>query len=391
MTGLGMGRALAAVTILLLSGCQRQQSAAQLPFTQDAYVWQRQWNDSLRTAIREATPDVHTWRVLVGEVDGRGDLTSVHVDWEALRTSGKPIIGVVRTKSLSLGKVLGDWPVSGIEVDYDCATSQLGAYRLFLHELRQKKKADWTLSITALPSWMGSGDLAGVLGEVDEAVLQVHSVMNPQKGLFDRATAYSWAKRWAEMTPVPFRVALPTYWSRVSWNRDGRVTAIESEVSRYGMDEDESRELFIDPEAVSGLVNQLKQTPLRRCEGVAWFRLPTAQDERAWNMSIWRAVMAGRVSRPSVPVVRIKEAQPGVRDVYVANESEQDGRLPVEVSITAQGCAFADAMEPYEGERGLRGVQFRLKKGDVLKARQERMVGWVRCTGKEIATRVSVE
>lgn len=383
-----MTRVLAALTILLLGGCQRRP-AGDLPFTHDAYIWQRLWTDSLRRALHEATPAIHTWRVLVGEMDARGNLTRVNVDWDALRASGRPMIGVVRTKSLLVDRVLGDWPVNGLEVDYDCATSQLGAYRFFLHELRRKMKAGWTLSITALPSWMESGELAGVLGEVDEAVLQVHSVMNAQKGLFAKDAALAWAKQWAEKSPARFRIALPTYWSRVSWSADGRVSAIESEVGRYGSDEGESRELFVDPGEVGRFVSALKRTPLRGCEGIAWFRLPTGEDERAWSMATWRTVMAGKTPAMDA-VIRVKETQHGVKDLYVANQGAEDGRLPAEVAVAAQGCAFADAMEPYGWQREAAGGRFRLERqGGVLKAGQERMVGWVRCTGKEFETRVS--
>ncbi len=282
--------------------------------------------------------------------------------------------------------------MSGIEVDYDCATSQLGAYRVFLHELRRQMKPSLTLSITALPSWMESGNLVEVLGEVDEAVLQVHSVMNAREGLFAGARAYDWARRWAEMTPVPFRIALPTYWSKVSWDKEGRVAAIESEVNRYGMNEGESRELFVDPAEVSQFVRNLQRAPLRGCEGIAWFRLPTTDDERAWGMATWKNVMAGRVPAPMDAVVRVKETQRGVKDIYVANQGAQDGQLPVEVAVASEGCEFADAMEPYGFTRELARVRFRLnRRGGVLKAGQERMVGWVRCAGKEMATSVSFE
>ncbi len=103
-----MTRVFAVMTMVLLCGCQQQQQPeVKLPFTQDAYIWQRVWNDSLRAAMREAAPQVHVWRVLVGEVDARGDVTNVKVDWETLRASRRPVIAVVRTKSLILARVFG--------------------------------------------------------------------------------------------------------------------------------------------------------------------------------------------------------------------------------------------------------------------------------------------
>ena len=293
------------------------------------------------------------------------------------------MIAVVRMQRLV--NVVQNWPVNGIEIDYDCATSQLRAYQDFLHALSGKTP----LSITALPSWMDSSELPGLLDEVDESVLQVHSVMNAKKGLFDRRTAYGWARRWAGMSSKPFRIALPTYWSKVSWNSEGKVEAIESEVNRYGIGH-ESHELFVEPGEVSAFVAELRKAPIRGFEGIAWFRLPTSEDQRAWTLQTWRAVMEGRTLARAVPVVRVKEGTEGLRDVYL--QSDSDGRLPAEILVASQGCEFADAMEPYTLDRERDRVRFRLSgDGAILRAGRERMVGWVRCTGKELEAHVSVE
>ena len=368
-----------ALTLFMLCGCAQPPKRIE----HDAYIWQRRWDDSLLKAIKEATPAVRAWRVLAAEVDAAGHVTPVAVNWEALRGTGKPVIAVVRMQRLV--NVVQNWPVNGIEIDYDCATSQLRAYQDFLHALSGKTP----LSITALPSWMDSSELPGLLDEVDESVLQVHSVMNAKKGLFDRRTAYGWARQWAGMSSKPFRIALPTYWSKVSWNSEGKVEAVESEATRYGIG-DESHELFVEPGEVSAFVAELRKAPIRGLEGIAWFRLPTNEDERAWTLQTWRAVMEGRTMTRAVPVVRVKQGAEGLRDVYL--QSDRDGRLPAEILVASQGCEFADAMEPYTLDRERERVRFRLRGDDaILRAGQERMVGWVRCTGKELEAHVSVE
>ena len=45
--------------------------------------------------------------------------------------------------------------VTQLELDYDCASSQLGAYANWINELRQALPQTLALSITALPDWLG--------------------------------------------------------------------------------------------------------------------------------------------------------------------------------------------------------------------------------------------
>ena len=48
--------------------------------------------------------------------------------------------------------------IAGIEIDYDCARSQLAAYRQWLSELNKRLPANLTLGITALPDWLQSAE-----------------------------------------------------------------------------------------------------------------------------------------------------------------------------------------------------------------------------------------
>ena len=392
----------AAVASLTLSSCGRKERSRAL--ANDAYVWQRSWNDSLLAALTESASSIQVWRVLAAEANGKADLTTIPVNREALRRQGKPVIAVIRIDGRSGTTRLGDklagesaaiasdWrsdgvPVGGIELDYDCARQRLPHYRDFLRLLKGRIPRDLRLSITALPSWMGSSDLPKLLSEVDETVLQVHSVMSPSKGLFDRATAYKWAQAWSEISSVPFRIALPTYWSRVTWNVDGRVDSIESEVARYGTGST-GRELVVAPSEVASMVAELRRAPPRNLTGIAWFRLPTVTDKRAWTSRTWHAVMQGRPLRAALPVVRFTADQSGAKDVYLLNESDMDAELPAQVSISAQGCEFVDAMPPYDLNRQTSGFRFVLKSDDLLLAGQKRLIGWVRCSSENLSAHV---
>jgi hypothetical protein len=389
--------ALAVMLSLALSGCASKDWVP--PLTNDAYIWQRRWSEAVLSAIRQSAPSIRIWRVLAAEAETKVGLTVIAVDRRALREAGKPVIAVLRINGLSenvaaeIVAVASDWqedgvPVSGIEIDYDCAVNRLAGYRDFLRQLRAILPRAMTLSITALPSWMGSSDLPQVLAEVDESVLQVHSVMSASQGLFDRTTAYKWAQAWSALSPGPFRLALPTYWSRVSWNDEGRVVSIESEADRYGT-EGTGREILVEPKEVAALLVDLRRAPPRHLTGIAWFRLPTDADQRAWSLQTWRAVMLGQPLRASLPVVRFGEDQSGARNVYLRNEGELDTKLPAQVSISGHGCEFADAMAPYSVMRQTSPVEFGLRSNDMLRSGEERLIGWVRCTDGDLGAHVS--
>jgi len=383
---------IAILTLVLLAGCSH--SVRKQPLTHDAYIWQRRWNVPVNQAVSESAPSIHTWRVLAAEVDAAGDWLNISVNQDSLRHTGRPVIAVIRMNRLQdklaiqAAGLAARWNVRGIEIDYDCGTESLPRYREFLRLLRATLDRRYSLSITALPAWLSSRDLPALLSEVDESVLQVHSVMNPKQGLFNKTVALDWARKWSAQTAKPFLIALPTYWSRVSWNEAGRVTAIESEVARFGADET-SQELFVEPGEVSSFVAEMQRNPPPRMQGIAWFRLPTSQDERTWDMTTWKAVMQGRAVPPARPGIRIEAGAAGAREVYLLNPGAAAGRLPSQVIVSAQGCQLADAMPPYTLEWQNNGFRFELQSPGVLRAGREKLVGWVRCTGKDLNTRVS--
>lgn len=99
--------------------------------------------------------------------------------------------------------------VTDVEIDYDCATSRLADYVVFLRNLRARLAPDLRLSITMLPTWLDSAQLEQALAAVDESVLQVHAVLDPALGLFEAKRARARVRAYGGGAPHGWRVALP--------------------------------------------------------------------------------------------------------------------------------------------------------------------------------------
>jgi hypothetical protein len=210
--------------------------------------------------------------------------------------------------------------------------------------------------------------------------LQVHAVRDPRLGLFDGARAAAWAKAWSAISPIPFRIALPTYGSRVTWSPSGRIAAIASEAPAFG-DPDDSRELFATPREIVAFLDALRRDPPAHLVGIAWFRLPTSEDERAWSLDTWHAVMEGVPLRPEIQAaVEPHAAMPGLYDVFVSNRGDVEDAFPSRVTITATApCDTADAIAPYAMQRRRDAIDFQRVAPRLLPRHGRTLIGWVRC------------
>lgn len=89
--------------------------------------------------------------------------------------------------------------ISGLQIDYDCPTVDLGGYGRFLKELRSSLLEGEMLSVTALLDWFGRGtDVADVVESVDEFVPQFYDVdyrklAAPDGGIAEPIDAARWA------------------------------------------------------------------------------------------------------------------------------------------------------------------------------------------------------
>lgn len=375
--------------------------AEHVPLTHDAYIWQRQWTPALRAAVQAGAEQIRDWRVLAAQSDASGRLMVFPVDRATLASSGRPTILVVRLDgSLTqwdeaallnqIDSLLNGWagvPLAGLEIDYDCATARLPAYAHFLSALKPRL-AGLPLSITALPTWLSSAGLAPLLAIPDESVLQVHAVLAPSQGLFDPQRSRQWLEAFAAHTTKPFRVALPTYGSRVSWDENGRLVAIQSEASSLTPGSD-SRELSAAPLQVMQLLESLEHNPVAGLLGVVWFRLPTASDERAWSLETWRRVIQGTYREQTVTTAFEPGMVPGALDVVLRNDGEVDAQ-PASVVTLPDGCSAADGINGYTLVREGQRVSLTHRDPRLLRAHSQRKVGWTRCAPTPVSSPLAV-
>lgn len=382
----------ALLAVMLLAACA--EKAGPQALEHEAYVWQRRWSPALAAALRDSADLVRAWRVLAGEVDAGGNFRRLAVDPAALAVSGRPAIPVVRIEAplatLDRAQLIAgivalqrDWPASTtIEIDHDCGTRQLADYARFLAALRQAIPSGRRLSLTVLPDWLAASELDGLLATADEIVLQLHSVHGSARSLFDPAGARAWTSQLARRIDKPFRVALPTYGSRVVVDERGRITAIESEVPvdpyRVAGVPDQGRELFAPPATVSAFLRWLEKSPPPRLSGVVWFRLPLAGDQRAWTPATWRAVIRDTETAIRLSAELRPGNQPGQQRIVLRNAGIMDTTLPATLIVQAP-CRGLTGSQSYLLERQGEDSLFLRSQQALLRAGSEISVGLADC------------
>jgi hypothetical protein len=359
----------------------------------DAYIWQRSWKTSLLESISGNKDLVRAWRVLAAHAGPAGNLIPVSIHAKALVESGRALVMVVRIdgqlpnldQSHIIDEVLAlreRWraqglTVAGLEIDHDCGTAKLPGYAKFLTQLRTRLDRSTQLSITALPAWLSSNHLADVLGAIDESVLQVHSVSHPGSGLFDPEQAKKWIAEYAKKSPTTFRVALPTYGSRVGFDDFGSVAFVESEAAA-GRGGANSHELVVTPESVRQLMIAVGGQRPANFRGYAWFRLPTEADKRAWSISTWRGLIVGKPQTQAARITAKPNKDPRLFDLVAENHSETDVLQPLGVKL-ASHCSDADGVNGYE-PRQIDGIFWLVRKApSLLRPKHEINLGWARC------------
>lgn len=372
----------------LLSGCQPDPGA---PLDQQLYIWQRQWTPAHGPALAQSRGDFSTLRVLALQAFPQAGWSRARIDAGLLKEDGRPLIAVIRLDgqlpqldqadvTSRIQQLLADWQalgltLSGVEIDHDAATARLPAYQAFLAQLRGALPATLKLSITALPSWLGSPQLPGLLATVDSSVLQVHAVSDPRHGLFDPRQAREWARRWSKTTDKPFYLALPAYGVALLAS-DGGAPRVESEVPIE--DASERRELMADPQQLAQLANALRADPPAHLAGLIWFRLPLKGDRRAWSLTTLGAVARGDALRSTLQVTLA--AQDGLFDIGVSNQGNLDTALPEQLALTVGACESFDALKGYSVRQEAGQLLFSRHQQGRLAAGSARAVGWARCT-----------
>lgn len=377
-----------ALAVLFLGGCEQSPALA---LDQQLYIWQRQWTPAHALALRQSQGDFSTLRVLALQAFPGAGWSRARINPVLLKADGRPLIAVVRLdgqlKALEqdeviaqIQQVLSDWQAQGltpvgVEIDHDAGNARLPAYGTFLGQLRQVLPANLRLSITALPAWLDSPALPGLLETVDSSVLQVHAVSDPRQGLFDPKQARHWAQRWSDVTTRPFYLALPAYGVALLTQESG-APVVESEVpiDRGG----ERRELLADPQQVAGLAADLRADPPQHLAGLIWFRLPLAGDRRAWSLTTLGAVARGD-NLDSRLALQWGE-QGGLYDIRLVNQGNLDSPWPQRLTLAVGACDGVDALAGYTLQQTPGLLTFtRIQEGR-LAAGSQRAIGWARCT-----------
>jgi hypothetical protein len=375
------------MTLALLSGCEQQDAP---PLDQQLYVWQRQWTPAHDAALRDSRADFSTLRVLALQAFPQAGWSRARIDPVLLRRDGRSLIAVIRLDgqlqslnqdevTLQIQQLITDWQgqglsLSGVEIDHDAGNARLPAYREFLVHLRSVLPSSMALSITALPAWLDSQALPALLSSIDSSVLQVHAVSDPRRGLFDPDLARQWAMAWSRITSKPFFLALPAYGVALLPSVGG-APVVESEVAIESRGE--RRELLADPLQLSKLAARLRADPPAHLAGLIWFRLPLANDRRAWSLSTLRAVSQGEVLRSHLALNL--SAHEGLSDIAITNEGNLDSAWPKRVTLAVQGCEGADALAGYTLQQDPNLLTFtRLRDGRIA-AGGQRGIGWARC------------
>jgi len=377
----------ALVAMLLLCACERQDA---VPLDQQLYVWQRQWTPAHELALNDSRSDFSTLRVLALQAFPNAGWSRARIDTALLKHDARPLIAVIRLdgqlKALDpqavtaqILQVLADWQgqgltLAGVEIDHDAGSARLSAYTEFLTHLRGALPANLPLSITALPAWLDSPQLPALLATVDSSVLQVHAVNDPRRGLFDPEQARRWAKAWGRVTDKPFYLALPAYGVALLPEADG-APVVESEVplERGG----QRRELLADPQQLGRLAIELREDRPAHLAGLIWFRLPLANDRRAWSLSTLRAVARGDALSSQLGLTFTN--QNGLQDIALRNVGNLDSAWPARITIQARGCEGADALAGYALQQTADLLTFTRLRDGRLPAGGQRAIGWARC------------
>ena len=387
----------------------RTQAAPPAGLTQEAYVWQRVWNQPVRDALAEHGSNFDSIVVLAAEVSWRGAEPLVArppLDFAALVGARRPIGLALRVgpwagsfsaddpaaiflASLAAGLV-AEAKANGLDpaelqMDFDCADSKLDGYRSWLAAIR-RKIAPTALTITALPSWLSQPAFAPLARASDGYVLQVHSLERPAGldapfSLCDPAAARRAVARAGEIG-APFRVALPTYGYLVAFDAAGRFVGLSAEgPDRAWPEGAQLREARADPAAMAGLVQTWTTSHPAAMLGIIWYRLPVAGDALNFRWPTLAAVMAGRLPRQDVRA-ESRRVEPGLVEITAANRGELDWSSPPAIQVrwrdarlvAGDGLHGFDLVDdgPSAAKFQISAPAFRLPAGEQL------VVGWLR-------------
>jgi len=360
------------LTAFAAAGCGEVPASG--PLRQEAYVWQRDWNPSVRDAVLRRAPRFDAITVLAAEMTWRGErfeTAHAQVEVSLLRRTGRPAGIALRigpypgpfdseqamaavnacAKRLVEGYTAAGITPSELQIDFDCAESRLDGYRVWVEEIR-RAAAGVPVIITALPSWLDQPAFRRLVSAADGVVLQVHSLRRPGGidepfTLCDPRAAQRAVARAGRMGR-PFRVALPTYGYELAFSPEGRFIGLFAEKARPFPPGTRFREVRADAAAMAELVRSWSRRRPASMTGIIWYRLPVEQDTLNWRWITLERVMRGETP---VPHLRASTAQtpPGLVEVDLFNDGSADaaGDVTVDVAVAGGRCVAGDGMNGF--------------------------------------------
>lgn len=349
------------------------------PLTHEAYVWQRAWTAPVRDAVATHARDFRQLSLLAAEVTWQNNepqVVRVPLDYATLRQAGAPVSLALRVGpfpgpfaandkvTLFLGDVAATLvqraktngvSVSELQVDFDCATSKLDGYHVWLEAI-QRRVAPLPVTITALPSWLRSSAFKRLAQAATNYVLQVHSVERPASfeapfTLCDPVGAQRAVERAARIG-VPFRVALPTYGYVLAFDKAGKFLGLSAEgPAKLWPADAKLRTVNSNPLELAALLQTWTARRPAAMRGVIWYRLPVAVDNLNWRWPTLRAMLAARVPRESFRA-GTRRVEPGLVEISLVNEGELDISSWLAVEARWSGARLVSG----DGQRGFQLV-----------------------------------
>ena len=360
-------------------------AAAAAAWTDEVYVWQREFDGEVAAALRTFEPQLGGVCVLAAEVAWRGGKLEVvrpSVEFAALASCTRPVGLALRIGAYG-GTFAGDdaaaralialaherlgaaraagLRVAELQVDFDCAESKLAGYRVWIGSLRAAI-APVPLVFTALPAWLKHADFAALARAADGFVLQVHSLERPtgpraEFALCDPARALVWTKQ-ADAFGVPFRVALPTYGYVLAFDAGGKFLGLAAEGPRSAWPRDaQLRVVRADAGAMARLASDLRATPAKNLRGVIWFRLPVPRDRMNWHATTFATVLRGEIPTARL-AAQVEWNETGLAEIVIVNTGQTTEPLPSRVELRWPAEARVLAAD------GLRGFQLEIRAGE---------------------------
>lgn len=133
------------------------------------------------------------------------------------------------------------WPgaVRGLQLDADIPTARLGEYARVLEVLRPQLPSGWSLSVTALPDWLGTRGYARVCDAVDEVAPQFYGNRWPVAGrqpppLWETASLAGQVER-ATAGRARAWIGLPSYGRCLVLDPQGRPSGVRHDLDPEGL------------------------------------------------------------------------------------------------------------------------------------------------------------